>query len=48
MEATTFQINSRAGFSSPFGRPDERERAPSALNGRNNAAKDLLERAIGE
>ena len=46
MEETTFQINSSAGFSSPDGRRAEREREPSELKGRNNAAKDFFERAI--
>jgi hypothetical protein len=46
MEATTFQISSSAGFSSPAGR-EERDREPSELSGRNKAVKDFfLERAI--
>jgi hypothetical protein len=48
MEATTFQISSSAGFSSPVG-PEERDREPSELNGRNNAVNDFfLERAISQ
>jgi hypothetical protein len=46
MEETTFQINSSAGFSSPAGRRAERDREPSELKGRNNAAKDFFERAM--
>jgi hypothetical protein len=46
MEATTFQINSSAGFSSPAGRLTDRDRRPSELKGRNNVAKDFFERAI--
>jgi hypothetical protein len=48
MEATTFQINSSAGFSSPDGLAAARDRPPSELKGRNNAAKDFFERAIHE
>ena len=46
MEETTFQINSSAGFSSLDGRRAERDREPSELKGRNNAANDFFERAI--
>jgi hypothetical protein len=48
MDATTFQINSSAGFSSPAGRLPERDRLPSELKGRNNVAKDFFERAMHE
>jgi hypothetical protein len=48
MEETTFQINSSAGFSSPFGPLTARDRDPSELKGRNNVAKDFFERAIPE
>jgi hypothetical protein len=48
MEETTFQINSRAGFSSPFGALAARDRDPSELRGRNNVAKDFFERAMPE
>jgi hypothetical protein len=48
MDATTFQINSSAGLSSPAGRLPERDRPPSELKGRNNAANDFFERAMHE